>query len=434
MLINDDKNLKLLVDKQKVFKEALDNKISNLEAKKFVDALFENYFLDNDNINFLVSNGVNFFNIDNNEECFCLSTKLFKDCCFKNIRKNKKTNYYIFLKALINKEEYPKYLEYSNSLFLKNYRQMGKEEVCHFLDCEKNAVENTLYKINFENDSYYSTYKKNPFDIHYSFGEIFFNKIRNDNFNFYGFCSEHFNYISNIDIKEGSTNEHIALVNFSSILFKLFISRVQLQSMKEEFYEVFSSLDSSIKPLYVYNLRKLSNRVSSLLNLFSSYKGFLKKENNDFEIIKFVLPKTNNFLVSDLMYPQVTPDDFKMVNSINNVFVEEKCALINTFKNDRYNYVTIIYNKKDEKLSDFFDQYLKIIDNKQKNIEYFVTNCALILCENTILSENFFNKFSNEEKSFYSAMNKFRFEHPSMGQEYLKMKFFAGFTKGNNFF
>ncbi|AKX34036.1 hypothetical protein SLITO_v1c03830 [Spiroplasma litorale] len=434
MLINDEKNLKLLIDKQKVYKEALNNRISDDEARKFVDALFENYFLDNDNINFLVSNGVNFFNIDNNEQCFCLSNKQFKDCCFKSLKKTKKKEYLTFLKAIVNKEEYPKYLEYSNNLYLKHYRALGKDEVCHFINCEKNAVENNLYKINFEEESYLSTYRKNVFDNHFPFGEIFFNNVNNNTFNFYGFCSEHFNYVKNIDIRENSSDSDLKLVNYSSLLFKLFNNRVYLSALKEEFYEIFNSLDSSLKPLYVYNLKKVSNKVSSLLNLYSRYKECLREENDNFKILKFSLPKSNNFLVFDLMYPQVTPEDFKMVNSINNVFLEEKAALISMFKTDKGIFSTIIYNKKDEQLNSYFDQYLKIMEGKQKNYEFFITNCALILCDNIILNKSFFEKFNEGEQIFYSALNKFRFEHPNMGQEYLKMKFFAGFIKGNNFF
>ncbi|WP_075048220.1 hypothetical protein [Spiroplasma turonicum] len=217
-------------------------------------------------------------------------------------------------------------------------------------------------------------------------------------------------------------------------MFKLFISRVHLNALKEEFCSIYNSLDGAIKPLYIYNLRKVSNKVSSLINFYSKYKKWMKKEENNFVIKRFILPKTNNFLIQDLVYPQVTPDDFKMVNSINNVFVEEKSALLGIFKNDKSTYVTFIYDKKDEKITSYFNQYWEIIENKEKNIEFFVTNCSLILCDNLLISSDYFNKFNEEEKTFYSALNKFRFENPSMGQEYLKMKFFAGFIKGNNFF
>ncbi|WP_162807933.1 hypothetical protein [Spiroplasma alleghenense] len=43
-------------------------------------------------------------------------------------------------------------------------------------------------------------------------------------------------------------------------------------------------------------------------------------------------------------------------------------------------------------------------------------------------------KLSHDEKVLYSALNKFRFESPKVGQEFIKMKFFAGFNKGSNFF
>ncbi|WP_339020292.1 hypothetical protein [Spiroplasma endosymbiont of Atherix ibis] len=53
-----------LVNIQELYKNARNTKISNEEAKKFIDSIFDNYFLDNDNINFLLKNNYNFFSFD----------------------------------------------------------------------------------------------------------------------------------------------------------------------------------------------------------------------------------------------------------------------------------------------------------------------------------------------------------------------------------
>ncbi|AUB31511.1 hypothetical protein [Spiroplasma floricola] len=433
--IKETELLSNLVDIQQLYKNARNTKISNEDTQKFIDSIFGNYFLDNDNINFLLKNGYNFFSFDDEELCFCLSGFQFKNCCKLELKNEKNKNYIPFIKAIIKFEKYKDYLEFSSKLFEKVYLKLAKNEKCNLPYCQSSAVENSLYNINFDENDYVSSNKRNIFDNYYQMGLSFFNRVENNQFKFFGFCKEHDNQIKSIKITKDSVDQDILLLNFVTIVYKLFIARVQLQVLKEEFRSYFNSIDEeNIKTLFIYNLKKISNHVSSLLEFYSFFIESLKGESMKYEIIKFTLAKTNNFKIFDVIQPQITPENFNVINSINNIFLTEKFATIVMQEDKKNSFVTMVFDKTNKSVKDFFDQYLKIIKRNSKSEEAFISNCALILADNIIYNEKWFNKLEEQEKYLYSALNKFRFEHPNMGQEYLKMKFFAGFNKGNNFF
>gem|GEM_PF-5452328 len=134
------------------------------------------------------------------------------------------------------------------------------------------------------------------------------------------------------------------------------------------------------------------------------------------------------------MYPQVCPNDFKMVNSINNIFIKENPMLINISQKADKTIISISFDKNNQILLKFIHQYLLLINEKIKNFEIFFSNCSLILTDNILFSKEYFEKLSKDEQALLSALNKFRLENPNAGQEYIKMQFFAGFIRGNNFF
>ncbi|WP_339020291.1 hypothetical protein [Spiroplasma endosymbiont of Atherix ibis] len=366
---------------------------------------------------------------------FCLSGSKFEKCCNLALEKKKTDNYIPFLKAIIKSEKYKDYLQFSSKLFEKIYIKLAKNEKCNLPYCENSAIENSLYNINFDQDEYVSTNKRNIFDNYYQMVLSFFKKVENNQFKFFGFCEEHDNQIKDIKITINSVDKDILILNFVTIVYKLFISRVQLEALKEEFRIYFNSIDEeNVRILFIYNLKKISNHVASLLDFYSFFIEALKGDSMNYEIIKFTLSKTNNFKIKDVFQPQITPENFNVINSINNIFLTEKFATIIMQEDKKNSFITMVFNKKNKNVKDFFDQYLKVIKKNSKSEETFVSNCSLILADNIIYSKKWFDKLEEQEKSFYSALNKFRFEHPNMGQEYLKMKFFAGFNKGNNFF
>ncbi|AGR41110.1 SEC-C metal-binding domain-containing protein [Spiroplasma taiwanense] len=431
----ETKDLLELVDKQALYKEIKNNKLSDSETQKFVEAIFENYFLDNDNINFLVNNGINFFNFEENELCFCLSGIKYSECCFANLSDKIDEQYIPFLKAILNKKDYDKYLSFSNKTFQNAYKDFAKLEKCNYSNCISKAVENRLYNFDFEKNMYVSTNNTNPFNNNYKMGDNFFNKVDNNNFKFFGFCTKHYNEINKIVINKESSDKDILLSNFSIILYKLFIARIQLFCLREEYRNYFNSIkDENIKPLFIYNLKRISNHVSSLVDTYNFIKKNINQELKNYKILKFNLPKTDIFTISDLIYPQICPEDFKLVNSINNIFITENSAFLKMWVNKDSTLITIIFNNDNKILNNFFNQYKKIIHAKSKYEAAFISNCALILADNILFDKIWFDKLENNNKALFSALNKFRFEHPNMGQEYLKMKFFAGFNKGNNFF
>ncbi|ALD66379.1 hypothetical protein [Spiroplasma cantharicola] len=427
--------LKNLVNKQDLYKAAKNIKLSNEDTQRFIESIFSNYFLDNDNINFLVKNGYNFFAFEDQELCFCLSGEEFLACCKKHLAKTKNPSYTPFIKAIIATEKYEDYLKFSSQLFESNYSKLAKTEKCNFVNCEQKAVENSLYDFELDNEKYLTSNKRNIFDNNYKMGESFFNEVQSNQFKYFGFCQNHMNQISEIKMNKNSNDAEILLFNFPTIVNKLFISRVQLEALKEEFRNYFNSIEEeAVKPMFIYNLKKVSNHVSSLLETYTFFVESLSGKTNNFAIAKFSLPKTNNFRIKDVFQPQITPDDFKVVNSINNFFISENFASLVMFSDKTNSFITMVYDKSKENLNAFFDQYLKIIHLKSKSEAAFISNCSLILADNILFRKQWFDKLDEQEKLLYSALNKFRFQHPNMGQEYLKMKFFAGFNKGNNFF
>ncbi|WP_342259261.1 hypothetical protein [Spiroplasma endosymbiont of Dioctria linearis] len=428
--------LKNLVSKQDLYKAAKNIKLSNEDTQRFIESIFSNYFLDNDNINFLVKNGYNFFTFKDQELCFCLNGEKFLACCKKHLIETKNSSYTPFIKAIIANDKYEDYLKFSSQLFENKYKKMSETEKCNFVNCEQKAVENSLYDFNeLDHKNYLTSNKRNVFDNNYKMGESFFKEVEPNQFKYFGFCQEHMNQIADIKITKNSSDEEILLFNFPTIVNKLFISRVQLEALKEEFRNYFNSIEEDgVKTMFIYNLKKVSNHVSSLLDTYSFFVKTLKGQYNNFGIVKFSLPKTNNFTIKDVFQPQITPDDFKVVNSINNFFISENFATIVMFSDKANSFVTMVYDKSKENLNSFFEQYLKIIHLKSKNEAAFISNCSLILADNILFQKQWFDKLDEQEKLLYSALNKFRFQHPNMGQEYLKMKFFAGFNKGNNFF
>ncbi|AGR42084.1 hypothetical protein [Spiroplasma diminutum] len=434
-LIKENDMLSDLIKKQDLYKAAKNNKISDQDTQRFIDSIFSNYFLDNDNINFLVKNGYNFFSFSDEEFCFCLSGIAFENCCKANMNKEKSKSYVPFIKAIINNEQYNEYLQFSLKLFETTYSNLGESEKCNFLDCSNKSVENRLYNIDFESTKYLSSNRKNIFDNNYKMGQNFFEEVNNDQFKYFGFCEEHYNQIIDIPMTKQSSDEDIILFNFPAVVNKLFLARVQLEALKTEFREYFNSIEEeAVKTIFIYNIKKVSNHVSSLLNTYSFFIEILKGGSNRYGIAKFNLPKTNNFRIKDVFQPQITPDDFKVVNSINNLFLSENFATIVMYGDRTNSFITMVYDKKNENLKDFFNQYLKMVQAKTKSEAAFISNCSLILADNILFDKEWFDNLTEQDILLYSALNKFRFQHPNMGQEYLKMKFFAGFNKGNNFF
>ncbi|QHX36626.1 hypothetical protein [Spiroplasma sp. BIUS-1] len=424
-----------LVDKQQLYRSAKNTKISNEDTQRFIDSIFGNYYLDNDNINFLVKNGYNFFSFEDDELCFCLSGEEFQKCCKANLKDKKDEKYIPFIKAIITYENYNDYLDFSSKLFEKTYSRLAENEKCNIPYCENKAVENHLYNLDFEKDKYVSSNKRNIFDNNYQMGHSFFNEVQNNQFVYFGFCDQHFIKIKNTEVTKESSDEEVLTLNFTTVVYKLFLARVQLEALKEEFRNYFNSiLEENIKTLFIYNLKKISNHVSSLIDTYNFFLESLKGDSKNYEIVKFNLPKTKNFRIKDVFQPQITPENFKVVNSINNFFIPESFATI-VMNGDKHNsFITMVYDKRNENMSEFFKQYLKIVQSKTKSEAAFISNCSLILADNIIYDKKFFDDLEDNEKFLYSALNKFRFQHPNMGQEYLKMKFFAGFNKGNNFF
>ncbi|AHI52846.1 hypothetical protein [Spiroplasma culicicola] len=436
--MDKSKNNKLVeeydfIDRAALYKELKNNQISNEDAQKFVESIFENYFLDNDNINFLQMNGYHFFSFLDDELCFCLSAKPYGECCKLNLKTDIHKEYVAFEKSLVNDKEYQKYLLNSQEIYQAVYKKVAKQEVCNYVSCSEPTVANNLYNFDFAKQKFVTTKKDIPFDNKYKMGDIFFDLAVKKTFTFNGFCKKH-DELTNIKLSKDSKDKDIINLHYRALVFKAFNYKVYLNALKEEYLKYFNSIkEEGFKSLFIFRLKKVSNQTSSVFNTLVEYQKNLKT-NNEIEIVKINLPVSEAIEVLDLVYPQICPNDFKLVNSVNNIFIQENIAIMNVANENKHSFTTFSYIKSNKALNEFFKQYLKIIKDKAKSEAAFVSNCALILTDNILFKQEYFDQLSQENKALFSALNKFRFENPNMGQEYIKMKFFAGFNKGNNFF
>jgi len=424
------------VSESDVLKEMKDNKFSDENKLKFVESIFKNYFLDNDNINFLEENGYNFFDITDDEMCFCLSDGKYVECCKKKMSKKREQPYTSYEESLTSASYYDKFSLYIDMLFKKNYSLLSEKENCNIKNCDLKTVESCLYDIiDFEDQYFYSTNSLNPLNSFLKMGDIFFNIVTKNNFKFYGFCKKHNEEIKNLELENNDIDdEKILLIHYKTLIYKTFIYRVSLKTTIEDYLTNFNSIENKgYKSIFIYRLKKLANQTRSILDVLNIYKNNII-ENKEIKIFKWTLPVQRNFLVSDLMYPQVCPNDFKMVNSINNIFIKENPMLINISQKADKTIISISFDKNNQILLKFIHQYLLLINEKIKNFEIFFSNCSLILTDNILFSKEYFEKLSKDEQALLSALNKFRLENPNAGQEYIKMQFFAGFIRGNNFF
>ncbi|ATX71023.1 hypothetical protein [Spiroplasma clarkii] len=422
------------VSEADVMKEMCNNTLSNKDKNQFLESIMENYYLDNDNINFLEDNGYSFFKFQNQDQCFCLSGKVFAECCQTKMQPKRSEPYTSYEKSLLNPDEFKVFQTKMTELFLKHYQNLGAKQVCAIPTCQKQAVESNLYQIDFANEKWYSTNKINPLDSNFKMGEVFFNTVEANNFKYFGWCADHEQTNQKNVLSKESSEIEIIQMHTCAILFKLFIAQVCLTASQEDFLSNFNSIaETGFQAIFVYRLKKLANQVQSLQNILLKYLKSYEK-NTDLKVITWELGRQKNFQILDLIYPQISPSDFQVINSVNNVFVAENP--ISFCVNDvcKNTLVTIVFDKTNKKLQNFINQYLLIIDEKSKAKEYFVSNCALILADNILFSAKYFEKLSLDDKVFLSALNKFRYENPTAGHEYVKMQFFAGFTKGNDFF
>ncbi|WP_338973030.1 hypothetical protein [Spiroplasma endosymbiont of Panorpa germanica] len=426
------------IDREKLFSEINDNKMKDSDKSSFVEAIMGNYFLDNDNINFLEDYGYGFWKYLDNEKCICLSDKKFKDCCKKKMKRQKGFEFVSLVESLDSEETYKKYLSDASVNLNKIIEKNIQESKCSFPDCDKKAIENFLYDFSNIKNNYLSVVKKNILDTRFTMGENFFQPVESEMFSFFGFCEEHDNLTSleSLKLDLNSSQLSIAMFNYRNLAYKK--SRLEnfYQTIYEEFIDNYLNVSKEgYQAMMVFKLRRTINSILAIRNMFEKLKEAIK--NNDFKEFNFQsfeLKKQDNFVVRDLIYFQVTPKSYTVINSVNNPLINEDIALISLFQVKKSSIVQFMYLKRSSKIESYFQEWKEINEDKLNNLESWVTNNALILTDNILISQKMWSKLSHEDKILYSALNKFRFENPKPGQEFIKMKFFAGFQKGSNFF
>jgi transposase-like protein len=429
-----DDELVLLIDRNELERKAKDNKLNDSDAQNFVDSIMTNYFLDNDNINFLESKDISFFKFSIKEDCFCISGKKFGDCCFNKLSDKIDDKYVPYIKSLMTENDYNDYIKRMDEIFNTEFKKYKNEVNCFFPNCESKPVENKFYH-DVETNDFVTSKIYNPFDARYKIGDNFFANVDEKTFTYFGFCEAHYNELKEIKFQNDFEDLDVLKMSLETIVFRLFFQMVQFKSSHYEYLKWYNSVpEEGFKAYMTVHMRKVSGILKGMLNLYKNISDNIA--NNTMARLKIWtlnLPGQKNFICRDLVSPQVTPEDFKMVNSVNNVLLTPKFIVQSMITNKKETKVFYLYEKFDGPIADFVKQYQLRLIKKSAN-EFFVSNTSLILADTILFSKKWFNKRDEQDQILYSALNKFRFDQPDIGREYMKMQFFAGFDRGNNFF
>lgn len=415
------------VDRVKLYKSAKDRELNDAQTQRFLESIMSNYYLDNDNINFLQENGMSLFEWLDDEKCFCFSGKDFANCC-KNKMLPKGDNYVSYVESLASTELYKDHLKLMDEIC----NEVVINTSCYYPECGNESVLNNLY-LNEDKDVYVSSVKKSLFDSKYEMGKNFFEPIESNCFTHNSFCNGHNEFI--VSLEQKFDNESALIKSFAIAAYEFSKLKTIQETLREEFIRYYNSIESDgFKAYMVASLKKQTNNLKAASILFDSLRNCVsQKETNNFKVISFELNKQSSLKFKGFVYPQVTPVDYKLVNSVNNVLLTPNVMIMNVCSTNKNSIISFVINKNDNSLIEYMHQWEKKLVTKDSK-QSFVTNTALILGDNILLNQKWFIKHSHDEKVLYSALNKFRYEDPGMGQEYIKMKFFAGFDKGNNFF
>jgi hypothetical protein len=140
-----DDELVLLIDRNELEKKARrDNKLNDSDAQNFIDSIMTNYFLDNDNINFLESKGIAYFTFKDSEQCFCISGKKYGECCKLKLVTDKDETYVPYIKSLMNENDYANYVARMNKIYLEEKKIIVKKQIV-----SSRNVKTKLLRINF---------------------------------------------------------------------------------------------------------------------------------------------------------------------------------------------------------------------------------------------------------------------------------------------
>ncbi|AHI53871.1 hypothetical protein SSABA_v1c04640 [Spiroplasma sabaudiense Ar-1343] len=434
-----EKDLLSEIDREKLFSEIQDNQMGESAKKNFLDNIMNNYFLDNDNFNFLEDNGIKIWEFSENENCICLEPKKYKDCCQLKLQPKRNENYISMVESLESNDSYNEYIKKMKHSFDKEIENFIKIGSCSFFDCHEKLVKSNLWdEKNFFDEEFFSALRQNVFDTRFTMGTTFFNKVDPKIFDYYGFCKEHSQIVSNNHLKISSSNDHekILTLNFAIIAFKYYFAKNTYQVMYDEYINNYLSIEKiGHKAMMVFRLRKVINNLKEIkINFFEIQKALQKQDCSSFEFTDFDMKNQNNFVVRDIVQFAITPKNFTVINSVNNPFKKDLIAFMNVLVINKKTVVSFMHLKSSTELNDYFKEWKELNLEKKVDWETWISNNALILTDGILLNFKKWNDFNTEEKVLFSALNKFRFENPQPGQEYLKMKFFAGFNKGNNFF
>jgi uncharacterized protein YchJ len=431
-----DDELVLLIDRNELEKKARrDNKLNDSDAQNFIDSIMTNYFLDNDNINFLESKGIAYFTFKDSEQCFCISGKKYGECCKLKLATDKDETYVPYIKSLMNENDYANYVARMNKIYLEEKKNYSENTNCFFPECENKTVENKFYHDVKAND-FVTTKVANPLDARYKMGEVFFKTVDENGFKYFGFCQKHFDAITELYEKKDLDDQDVLNLSLEVIVFRLINAMILLRVAQKEYLQWYNSVEEEGYQAYMtVHLRKVSENLKGILNLYKLITENIRNQSLlRLKIWKVKLPHTNKFICRDIVAPQLTPDDFKLVNSVNNVLITPKFLVQNMIQTKKETIVYYLYEKVDDAMANFVKQYQLKLLNKKKETECFVSNTSLILTDCILFSKNWFEKQPQQDQMVLSALNKFRFDQPDIGREYIKMQFFASFDKGNNFF
>ncbi|WP_342269403.1 hypothetical protein [Spiroplasma endosymbiont of Aspidapion aeneum] len=418
-----------------LFKELRDTKIKDEDKSKFLNEIKTNWYLDSDSINFLIENNINFFTFIGSK-CFCMSNKNFENCHLSQVSNIIDDKYICSYEALKDNKLWEQYLHWSKNFILQSREEFDQNIKCQFIDCNNNAKNVNLYQ-NLDLGIYLSSVKENFLDIMSIMGSVFFKQVEPEAFIFSGLCTECDKKITTLEknIDKLSDLEKISVL-YRTVLFKKYFLGFKHFILTKEYLQYYNSIKlDGYKNLMTYHIKKVLNEYIYICELQETFKEVLKsKENNKLSIFEFRVKGEDNFTIKDTFMPQVIPETFETINANNNLFIKSRMGVINIFKIKDEFLAIMCIDRNDVMLKNYFSYWKNLLKNYTKETECFITNISLIVSDNILVKEEWFNKLDINDKVVISMFNKIRFDSPKDGKDLLTIKMLSNFGKGNNFF
>lgn len=420
--------------------EALNNQ--DQIAETILQDMLKSYYLDDGQLDYLHANYHHIFDFADSEVCICFSGKNYDQCCKTRVVTSTalKTNYISLIEVIKNNSLKDKYIKQEIEQLKSLKYRFNQQEGCMFISCDNKAINISLYELN--DFASIINNKKSKNEQVYLIDKVNENHIiKNPNQSFLSLtaidqtyqaklvCQKH--YDSFLKVYESNIS-YIA----KTLLFNLYQTKIEYQNEHQAFVKYYNNRSKLVEQvLMVLKLRKKMSLLAALESEWVYINSILTDQRlaNNYKSVEYVLPYNENFVINDILLPQVTPNSYRCINSLNNPFVENKLLFVHTVSTNKQSMKIIFnYHYQSEVFALFFSEWNKIIKSTSQK-QNFISSMLVSLANHLMLSTKFYDSLTDNSKRMLNAYYYYRFEQPSPSQsEYVIMNFFTNLHKGLN--